>query len=164
MYNFTEDLKKIHVFLIKHKLSLATVESCTGGFISKSITDLSNSSIYYKGSIIAYSNEVKVNLLGIPSEIIHSHGAVSEKVSIEMARGLLRVLESDVVISVTGIMEKNDDYSSKEPQVFITIKSATHQSTSFYELINKRDDNRKKTVYLAFNCLYDFINKNYLLS
>ncbi len=164
MYNFTEELKKIHVFFIKHELSIATAESCTGGFISKSITDLSNSSKYYKGSIIAYSNEVKVNLLGIPDNIINNHGAVSEKVSTEMARGLLKVLKSDIALSATGIMEKNDDYSSKEPQVFITIKSSQYQSTYFEELYGSRDDNRKKTVYFAFNCLSDFINKNYLLS
>jgi PncC family amidohydrolase len=164
MYNFTEELKKIHVFFIKQNLSIATAESCTGGFISKSITDLSNSSKYYKGSIIAYSNEVKVDLLGIPQNIVNNHGAVSEKVSTEMARGLLKVLKPDIALSATGIMEKNDDYSSKEPQVFITIKSSQYQSTYFQELNGSRHNNRKKTVYFAFNCLSDFINKNYLLS
>jgi nicotinamide-nucleotide amidase len=164
MYNFTEELKKIHVFFIKHKLSIATAESCTGGFISKSITDLSNSSKYYKGSIIAYSNEVKVDILGIPEKIINNYGAVSEQVSVEMACGLLKILKSDFALSVTGIMEKNDDYSCKEPQVFLTIKSLHYQTTYFQDLFGSRDDNRKKTVYFAFNCLYDFINKNYLLS
>ena len=164
MSNVTEELKKMHVFFTKHKLSLTTAESCTGGFISKSITDFSGSSKYYKGSIIAYSNEVKINLLGISEDLLQTHGAVSERVSIEMASGLLRVLKSDVALSVTGIMEKNDDYSRKEPQVFITVKSAHNQTTSFYELNGNRDDNREKTVYFAFNCLTDFINKNYLLS
>ena len=82
-----------------------------------------------------------------------------------MARGLLKVLKSDIALSATGIMEKNDDYTSKEPQVFITIKSSQYQNTYFQELSgSSRDDNRKKTVYFAFNCLSDFINKNYLLS
>ena len=59
MNSLEEKLKKIHVLCIQHKLSIATAESCTGGYISKLITDQSYSSQYYKGSIIAYSNEIK---------------------------------------------------------------------------------------------------------
>ena len=88
MNSLEEKLKKIHVLCAQRKLSIATAESCTGGYISKLITDQSNSSQYYKGSIIAYSNQVKSDILNVSPELISTHGAVSKDVSIAMARGL----------------------------------------------------------------------------
>ena len=164
MISLEEKLKKIHVLCIKHKLSIATAESCTGGYLSKLITDQSYSSQYYKGSIIAYSNDIKSDILKVPPELISSHGAVSKDVSIAMARGLLKMMHADIAVSVTGIMEKNDEYSSKDCQVYITIMSLSDEITSYFKLDGLRKDNRLKTVNLAFSCLYDFINKHYLLS
>ena len=164
MNSLAEKLKKIHVLCIKHNLAVATAESCTGGYISKLITDLSNSSKYYKGSIIAYSNEVKSSILNISPELIDKYGAVSEEVSVSMAEGLLNIMDIDIALSVTGVMETNNDSSNKVTQVFITIKSSTKEITSHFILDSTRDSNRQRTVYFAFNCLYDFIHKNYLLS
>ena len=164
MNSLEEKLKKIHVSCIQHKLTIATAESCTGGYISKLITDQSYSSQYYKGSIIAYSNEIKSDIFKVSPELISNHGAVSKDVSIAMARGLLKMMHADIAVSVTGIMEKNDEYSSKDCQVYITIMSLSNEITSYIKLDGLRKDNRLKTVNLAFSCLYDFINKHYLLS
>ena len=164
MNSLEEKLKKIHVLCIQHKLSIATAESCTGGYISKLITDQSHSSQYYKGSIIAYSNEIKSDILKVPPELISSHGAVSKDVSIAMARELLNIIHADIALSVTGIMETNDEHSSKDCQVYITTMSLSNEITSYFKLDGLRKDNRLKTVNLAFSCLYDFINKHYLLS
>ena len=164
MNSLEEKLKKIHVLCIQHKLSIATAESCTGGYISKLITDQSDSSQYYKGSIIAYSNEVKSDILKVSPELISTNGAVSKDTSIAMARGLLKMMHTDIALSVTGIMEKNDEYSSKDCQVYITIMSLSNELTSYFKLDGSRKDNRLSTVNLAFSCLSDFINKHYLLS
>jgi nicotinamide-nucleotide amidase len=164
MNSLEEKLKKIHVLCIQHKLSIATAESCTGGYISKLITDQSHSSQYYKGSIIAYSNEIKSDILKVPPELISSHGAVSKDVSIAMARELLNIIHADIALSVTGIMETNDEHSSKDCQVYITTMSLSNEITSYFKLDGLRKDNRLRTVNLAFSCLYDFINKHYLLS
>jgi nicotinamide-nucleotide amidase len=164
MNSLEEKLKKVHVLCIKHKLSIATAESCTGGFISKLITDQSNSSLYYKGSIIAYSNEVKSDILNVSPELIRTHGAVSRDVSVAMAKGIMKIMHTDIALSVTGVMEKNDDNSDKVCQVYITIMSSDDQLTSYLELDGSRKDNRLSTVNLAFSCLSDFINKHYLLS
>jgi nicotinamide-nucleotide amidase len=164
MNSLEEKLKKIHVLCIQHKLSIATAESCTGGYISKLITDHSHSSQYYKGSIIAYSNEIKSDILKVPPELISSHGAVSKDVSIAMARELLNIIHADIALSVTGIMETNDEHSSKDCQVYITTMSLSNEITSYFKLDGLRKDNRLRTVNLAFSCLYDFINKHYLLS
>ena len=164
MNTLEEELKKLHELCIQQKLSIATAESCTGGFISKLITDQSNSSKYYRGSVIAYSNNVKSSILNISSELIHEHGAVSKEVSSAMAKGLLKIIDTDIALSVTGIMEKNDDASTKDCQVYITVMSLENELTSHFLLEGSRINNRMSTVYFAFNCLSDFIHKNYLLS
>ena len=164
MNSLEEKLKKIHDLCIQHELNIATAESCTGGYISKLITDQSNSSKYYEGSIIAYSNRVKSDILNVPPDLIDKFGAVSSEVSIAMARGLLELMHTDIALSVTGIMEKSDVNSPKECQVYITIMSPDNELTSYFKLDGLREDNRLDTVNFTFSCLSDFINKNYLLS
>tara|TARA_B100001113_G_scaffold12352_1_gene9621 strand:- start:2809 stop:3303 length:495 start_codon:yes stop_codon:yes gene_type:complete len=164
MNKTVEKLKKIHDLCINHKLTISTAESCTGGYIAKYLTDQKNSSIYFKGSIIAYSNEVKTKLLKVPYDLIDEYGAVSAQVAVSMAIGVSKIIQSDIALSVTGIMEKTDDLSEKNAQVFISIKSLNGHETFHFNLDGNRETNRQKTVYYAFNCLYDFINKHSLLS
>lgn len=87
----------------KERLTLATAESCTGGILSSTVTSISGSSTYFKGGVVAYSNEVKVNLLGVDAALIESHGAVSEEVAIAMAKGVMNLLKTDCAIATTGV-------------------------------------------------------------
>ena len=90
--------------LLKEKgLTLGVVESATGGLISNLITNIPGSSNYYKGSITAYSNEVKIGLVGVAAATIKEYGAVSHQVVEEMAAGGRRVLAVDICIADTGI-------------------------------------------------------------
>ncbi|MFC1996832.1 CinA family protein [Chloroflexota bacterium] len=82
---------------------LAVAESCTGGLIGHRLTNVAGSSTYYMGSITAYAYEAKVRLLGVQWETLEQHGAVSEPVVIEMARGARRALAADIGLSVSGI-------------------------------------------------------------
>ena len=159
-----EKLKIIQELCTRHNIKISTAESCTGGSVSKLITDQSGSSDYYNGSIIAYSNQVKVNILKVPQEDIIKYGAVSEEVSFLMAQGLLNIIDCNIAISATGIMEKGKAKDSKNPQVFITTKSDDHHISSHYYLHGNRDKNRQNTTNHALDCLYDFIHKNYLVS
>ena len=110
------------------------------------------------------SNRVKNDLLNVPNDILEKYGAVSKEVSVLMAEGIFNSIKSDIAISTTGVMEPDGSTRSKKPQVFITIKSEkTHISSHFY-LYDERDTNRKKTVNHVLDCLYDFINKHYLVS
>lgn len=84
-------------------LQLGTAESCTGGYLAHLITSIAGASDYFKGSVIAYSNEIKQNVLGVKPETLRIHGAVSEQTVREMVEGALRVLGVDVAISVSGI-------------------------------------------------------------
>ncbi|MGD1992620.1 MAG: CinA family protein [Anaerolineae bacterium] len=84
-------------------LTLATAESCTGGLIGHRITEVPGSSDYYAGSIVAYSNEIKMALLNVSRDTLVEHGAVSRATALEMARGARSVLAVDLALSVTGI-------------------------------------------------------------
>jgi nicotinamide-nucleotide amidase len=82
---------------------LVTAESCTGGWVAKVCTDLPGSSRWFRGGIVAYSNELKAGLLGVRPETLGSQGAVSEAVVREMALGALEHLGGDVAVAVSGI-------------------------------------------------------------
>ena len=83
--------------------SLSTAESCTGGYLAHLITAVPGSSDYYKGSVIAYSNEIKESILDVQSDTLRQQGAVSEETVIEMAQSVRRKFGTDYAISTSGI-------------------------------------------------------------
>jgi nicotinamide-nucleotide amidase len=89
--------------LIAAGRQLVTAESCTGGWIAKVCTDLPGSSSWFRGGVVAYSNELKQGLLGVRPETLASEGAVSASVVKEMALGALERLGGDVAVAVSGI-------------------------------------------------------------
>ncbi len=89
--------------LLEKGKTLATAESCTGGNIAHCITINAGSSNYFKGSVVAYSNETKINVLGVDEEAIKTNGAVSEQVAKQMAIGALKKMKTDYAIATTGI-------------------------------------------------------------
>jgi nicotinamide-nucleotide amidase len=95
--------EEIGALLCKHHLTIGTVESATGGLISNLITDVSGSSEYYQGSIISYSNPIKMKLANVQEATLAQHGAVSAEVAEEMARGGKQTLGVDICLADTGI-------------------------------------------------------------
>lgn len=85
------------------KKTLSLAESCTGGMISKMITDQPGSSLYFRGAVVAYSDEIKNNVLKVDEEILKSHGAVSVETALSMAKGVRNLMNSDIGASCTGI-------------------------------------------------------------
>jgi nicotinamide-nucleotide amidase len=90
-------------WLLEKGATVATAESCTGGRIAHRITSVSGSSAYFKGGVVAYSNEVKVNILGVSPVTLEKYGAVSSEVAKQMAEGARRTLNADYAVSTTGI-------------------------------------------------------------
>lgn len=82
---------------------LATAESCTGGLLASTLTDVSGSSDWFAGSVVAYANDVKEKLLGVPAGLIAEHGAVSEPVVLAMARGALQAVGADLAVAISGV-------------------------------------------------------------
>lgn len=99
-----EELEEVVGRILREKgLTLAVAESCTGGLIADRITNVSGSSDYFERGVIAYSNKSKTSLLGVPEELIATHGAVSKEVAEAMAVGIRRVAGTDISVSTTGI-------------------------------------------------------------
>jgi len=89
--------------LARKKMTIALAESCTGGLIANRMTNVSGSSNYFKMSVIAYSNEAKVKLLGVSSAKIKKYGAVSKEIALDMAKGIKKLSKSALGLGVTGI-------------------------------------------------------------
>lgn len=95
--------KEIGDLFWKEGLTLVTAESCTAGNIAAAITAIPGSSHFYKGGIVAYTNEIKENLLGVSHETLESKGAVSEETVIEMVKGAMKSMNSDCAVATSGI-------------------------------------------------------------
>ena len=123
--------------------TLAVAESCTGGFISHLITSIAGCSAYYKGSVTAYSNEIKEKVLGVKTESIFEHGAVSEEVAKKMAIGVKSVLNTDFAVATTGIA--GPDGGSEEKPVG-TVWIAVAGENSIYAQKFVFGNNRERNI------------------
>jgi PncC family amidohydrolase len=102
--NSVEDLSRAAgKFLIEHNLKLSVAESCTGGLLGASLTDIAGSSAYFRGGVIAYDNQIKNQLLGVEKQTLDSYGAVSDQTVIAMAKGVCKLFNTECAISVSGI-------------------------------------------------------------
>jgi nicotinamide-nucleotide amidase len=89
--------------LRQRKSTVAVAESCTGGFLSHLLTTVPGSSDYFLGSVVAYDNSIKTNVLGVPAETVEAHGAVSEAVALAMAAGVRKLFKARHALATTGI-------------------------------------------------------------
>lgn len=94
---------RVGAALIERGCTVCAAESCTGGLILSALTDCAGSSAYVLGGVVSYSNEAKTRLLGLGEDTLMAHGAVSEAVAADMARGALRLFGASYALSVTGI-------------------------------------------------------------
>ena len=101
--NSTDLTKTLAAILLSRNWTVSLAESCTGGLVSATLTELAGSSEWFERGYITYSNEAKTECLDVPARIIESHGAVSEPVAKAMAEGARINSGSDVAISITGI-------------------------------------------------------------
>jgi nicotinamide-nucleotide amidase len=115
IYGENEDSLEMVIgrLLKSNKSSLCTCESCTGGEIAHLLTTVPGSSAYYKGSVIAYDNDVKRQLLGVSEELLNKYGAVSEEVVKEMAAGARRLFKTEFAVATSGIAGPDGGTSAK---------------------------------------------------
>lgn len=149
------------LFIQKNK-SFAVAESCTGGFISSLITSNSNSSEWFKGGIVAYSNEIKINFLNVNSDSINEFGAVSESVVTQMALNSTKIFNTDYALSISGIAGPNGGTPTK-PVGTIWIAVAT-KNKAFTKLLSLGNSDRQANIQRAANLALLFlleIFKNY---
>ena len=96
-------LDQLAAALLARQQTLATAESCTGGLVGAALTNLPGSSAWYLGGVVAYANDLKIRLLGVPAETLAAHGAVSLETARAMAQGARAAAAADFAVSITGI-------------------------------------------------------------
>lgn len=155
-------IEKQTVELLKSKkLKLATAESCTGGLISKRITDVSGSSEVFEGGVVCYSNRFKENVLGVSPETLKKYGAVSRETAREMVRGVLSLTKADIAVAVTGIAGPSSDDTNK-PVGLVFIAVSDGKSTIVKKLLNDftgdvREQNRSISADTALEMIMEAI-------
>ena len=146
--------------LIKKGLSLSVAESCTGGLISKRLTDVAGSSSFFRGSIIAYSNKIKVNQLSISKELLKENGAVSEPVARKMAQSIQNITNSDIGIATTGVSGPSGGTNEKPVGlVYIAISYDKKVWVKEFNFFPKRSIHREATSQAALNMVRKVINE-----
>jgi nicotinamide-nucleotide amidase len=153
----TDELETVIGRLLKNSnATIGTAESCTGGFLANQITSVPGSSAYFEGSVVSYSNSVKMNVLGVSRETLEEFGAVSEQTAREMAEGARRVLNTTFAVSTTGIAGP-DGGTAEKPVGTVWIACATPDET-FTQLLTLRN-NRKINIELTSSYALNLLRK-----
>jgi nicotinamide-nucleotide amidase len=134
--------------------TVCTAESCTGGEVAHLLTSVAGSSAYYKGSVIAYANSVKTQLLGVGEDIIEKNGAVSRETVKEMALGARKLLETDYAVATSGIAGPDGGTDTKSVgTIWIAVASGKEVICEKYVFGNDRNTNIKRFTLAALNLL-----------
>ena len=152
--------QEVGALLRQKGLTLGLVESASGGLISHLITNVPGSSDYYKGSVTAYSNEVKIKVVGVKEGTINQYGAVSSEVAEEMARGGRKILAADICLADTGIAGPSGAAPGKPVGLFyIGLSHGERTYSRKHNFQGEREQNKQSAAEAALGWL-----KGYLLS
>lgn len=144
--------------LSQHGLSLVTAESCTGGWIAKVLTDVPGSSSWFERGFVTYSNEAKQEMLGVQSQTLHQHGAVSEQTVKEMASGALSNSQAHISVAVSGIAGPGGGTEDKPVgTVWLAWSAGKSPETLRVILPGERNRVREQAVELALQGILDII-------
>jgi len=160
IFGFNEDTleKLVGDLLRERKKTLSTAESCTGGNIARLITCVPGSSDYYYGSVIAYSDTIKIDKLGVPLQVIQQYGAVSAEVVQKMAQGVIRYFQTDYAVATSGIAGPGGGTSEKPVgTTWIAVASRDKCISKRYSFGEHRGRNIEKASITALNMLRKLI-------
>jgi len=155
MSNLAQDV----VDLCRQKgLTLGVVESATGGLVSHLITNIPGSSDCYKGSITSYSNEVKIEVVGVKEDTLNKYGAVSHQVAEQMAQGGREVLGTDICIADTGVAGPTGATQGKPVGLFYI--GLSHRAGTYiqkHEFHGDREENKRSAAEVALSWLREYL-------
>ena len=141
-------------------MTLATGESCTGGRIAQQLTSLPGASAYFKGSVVSYATETKIEVLKVPKNIIDEHSVVSAEVAMAMAKNVKQLLKTQFAVSTTGNAgPTKGDSDAEVGTVFIGIASPQGVYAEKFNMGNHRERIVQKTVHKALEMLQKEIMK-----
>jgi len=153
-----ELLNKIYFELKRQKLTIATAESCTGGLIGHTLTNVSGSSEYFERGIISYSNKAKVELLGVSESLLKEQGAVSEEVAKTMAENVRKRSDVNIGISTTGIAGPIGGTKEKPVGlVYIGVSTEKDNIVKKFIFTGDRIQNKVSTCNVALNMLLEIL-------
>jgi nicotinamide-nucleotide amidase len=144
-----ENIENVVGNLLAQKgLTLSVAESCTGGLVSSRLTDVAGSSTYTRLNIVTYSNNAKINILGVNQETLNKFGAVSEETAKEMAEGMRKYAKTDIAISVTGVAGPTGGTPEK-PIGLVFVGIADDKKTEVYKIMHHEGFSRKDIKFLS---------------
>jgi PncC family amidohydrolase len=149
----------VGALLVEKKLSISVAESCTGGLIGHLLTNVPGSSSYFLGGVTAYTNQAKVDLLEVSSEILEEFGAVSEQTVLQMARGVRRLFNSMIGVAVSGIAGP-DGGSREKPvgTVYIGMDAGDESWSERYLFKGSRQQIKLYTAETALEWVRRYLN------
>jgi len=150
--------QEIGALLRQKGLTLGIVESATGGLLSHRITNIAGSSDYYKGSVTAYSNQVKIGVVGVKEDTLNQYGAVSPQIAEEMALGGRKILSADICIADTGIAGPGG--ASPEKPVGLFYLGLSHGERTFsreHNFKGDREQNKQSAAEAALSWLKEYL-------
>ncbi|MCP4576382.1 MAG: competence/damage-inducible protein A [Deltaproteobacteria bacterium] len=162
-YVFAHDSREMEEvvgeILLKNKKTLSVAESCTGGLIGNRLTNVAGSSQYFLGGVISYSNQAKIDLLGVPAKTIESHGAVSPETACEMAVGVRSSMQADLGLAVTGIAGPEGGSRDKPVgTVHMALSSEKGTFTEKYRFWGKRKQIKLNSAMMALDWVRRYLN------
>jgi len=164
LYGFDDDVFEVKIgeMLSQKNLTISTAESCTGGYLAHLITSISGSSGYYHGSIVAYDNCIKENILHVKRDILNTYGAVSEQTVSEMLDGALDTFNTDISIATSGIAGPTGGTQDKPVgTVVIGIANKQEKWIKKFVFTNNREINIQLSSTVALFMLKKFVEKKY---
>jgi nicotinamide-nucleotide amidase len=141
--------------LTKSRLTVSVAESCTGGLVGELITDQPGSSAYFSGGVIAYADEVKRAQLGVPTELLAQHGAVSREVAIAMAEGVRSKFATTLAVSITGIAGPDAEGAKPVGLTYIAVATPRGTTCAEYRFGGDRWSNRRQAADEALRLLVE---------
>jgi PncC family amidohydrolase len=149
---------QIGQLLRERALKLALAESCTGGLVGDRITNISGSSAYFLGGIVAYAYEAKVALLGVSWDTLNRKGAVSPETALEMARGARDRLRADIAVSITGIAGPDGGTAEKPVgTTWVGMVAQEGEWTRRFGFSGDREQNKASSADAALGMLLDYL-------
>jgi len=154
-------VNQLSATLLRRQQKVCTAESCTGGLIAKTFTDLAGSSDWFDRGFVTYSNAAKREMLGVPASVIEDYGAVSEPVANAMASGALRHSDADFAVAVTGVAGPGGGSAEKPVgTVWIAVASADQQSARCHLFPGDRAAVREATLSAGIEALIELVGES----
>lgn len=150
-----QKIQKVQDYFCDHNLTLSLAESLTGGLLSYWLTHLPGASTFFKGSVVSYATEVKIQVLGLDEKFVKEHGVVNKKAAELMAQGVKKLFFTDWSLSITGVAGPNTgELGEKIGQIAFCL-SSPHKISTYMEQIDQT--NRENIRHQSANIALDFL-------